>query len=1567
MNKFILQLFLAVVFLGGSLQATAATVTWDGGASTSNWTDALNWSTDALPTMSDDVDLNGATVVLTANTQVQRVYAGGSAQLTINTGVTLTISGFAGNDDGLEVQTSATVINNGTIAISSINTGSTDADGLYSKGTFTNNGTITIDGTGQHGIYLQGGTFTNNAGKSITVANYGQGDSDADGMYVDDNGGAASTFNNNGMLTITMTGSDDGIYINDGSIINNTSMITIGGSAGDNGIRIDDAGAFNNNAGGTLTINSTPDDQLFLDNTGTFTNTGTVNLNNASDVGLYVTDAGVFTNSATGAVNISSASNYAIQIDANGSTANIVNSATITITGGSNDGIRLQEAGVFNNNAGGTLSITNAGDEGIQVDDGASPVSTFNNSGSIIITTATDHGMENFGTFNNLMGGSFQALNCTDDGIRMRNAGIFNNDGAIHISGSGSEDIETDGTTFTNTANATFTPGNNVGIMEIKDDFNLGSATVTFEIPDTTSGSFDQIQNFSAGTAITITNAKAHLDWGSYIPSVGFKFKIIDGSGDVTGTFSSITSSNTNIQTTINYTTTEVEVEVTGILPSTVDLTFSVDLSQYTGTFTTAYINGSFNGWNGSTNPLTDQGNGIWSGTITVPANDSLEYKFTLDAWAAQEGFVGGETCVKSTGANHNRFLAYGAANMTIPTVCWNSCTVCPPPPVTVDLTFSVDMSQYTGAFTTAYINGSFNGWNGSTNPLTDQGSGIWSTTITVPENDSLEYKFTLDAWTVQEMFVGGEPCVKSTAGNHNRFLAYGNTNMTIPTVCWESCTAACPVVLAKPDLPITFEDTVTINHEITPFGGNSSHMVVDPTNAANHVLQSIKTTGAQTWAGTTMGGTGLATAIPFSATATKMSVRVWSPDANTPILLKVEDAAAPGISSEVLTNTTVAGQWETLEFDFASGTPALNLANTYDKVSIFFDFNTGGTGKTYYNDDVMMAAPVVSTPDSANITFLVNTANITVDPTGLFLGGGVIGGPTQHQLSDTDGDGVYEVTIRQPKGFGGNYIFLNGNSGWGAKENLTGLPCADVNNFDDRILSGVWSDTTLLTCYETCATDTVCPAPATTVDLTFSVDLSQYAGTFTTAYINGSFNGWSGSTNPLTDQGNGIWSGTITVPENDSLEYKFTLDAWTAQEMFVGGEPCVKTTGANHNRFLVYGATNMTIPTVCWNSCTACTSVALLAPSLPVTFQDTVTIDHAIVDFGDNSSVLTVDPTDPMNTVVESEKKTGSQTWAGTVLADNGLASAIPFTVNDTMMSVRVWSPDANTVIRLKVEQTGTPTISVETEATTTVAGQWETLVFNFKNHVTGTAALDLTNIYDKVVIFFDFGNVGTGKTYYWDDVMMSTTTVAPTMIDLTFTVDMTKETTAFTTVGVFGDFNGWDGAANPMTDQGNNIWTGTITVPENDSIEYKFILDATTAETFAGGEVCTKTTTTFTNRFLAYGNMNTALDTVCFASCMACDTSSSTNQIILDENLFTLQPNLVSNNYTNIHFSNNMAIQQASIGVFNALGQQVSNILVESRDVYRMNVSNLPSGMYYVNVRVGNKMATKRMVIVK
>lgn len=164
-------------------------------------------------------------------------------------------------------------------------------------------------------------------------------------------------------------------------------------------------------------------------------------------------------------------------------------------------------------------------------------------------------------------------------------------------------------------------------------------------------------------------------------------------------------------------------------------------------------------------------------------------------------------------------------------------------------------------------------------------------------------------------------------------------------------------------DLPVDFEGT-TVNYTMSDFGGNESALVTDPTNAANKVIQVIKTAAAATWAGTTIGTpAGFATDIPLTLSDSKMTIRVWSPEAGIPVRLKVEDSDDPTHTCETETNTTVSADWETIVFDFINQAPGTELLSvglsmgwTYNMASVFFNFGTDGasTGeRIYYFDDV--------------------------------------------------------------------------------------------------------------------------------------------------------------------------------------------------------------------------------------------------------------------------------------------------------------------------------------------------------------------------------------------------------------------------------------------------------------------------------------------------------------------------------------------------------------------------------------------------------------------------------------
>ncbi|MBG6056378.1 hypothetical protein IWX81_002815 [Salinibacterium sp. CAN_S4] len=167
----------------------------------------------------------------------------------------------------------------------------------------------------------------------------------------------------------------------------------------------------------------------------------------------------------------------------------------------------------------------------------------------------------------------------------------------------------------------------------------------------------------------------------------------------------------------------------------------------------------------------------------------------------------------------------------------------------------------------------------------------------------------------------------------------------------------------------------------------------------------------------------------------------------------------------------------------------------------------------------------------------------------------------------------------------------------------------------------------------------------------------------------------------------------------------------------------------------------------------------------LPTPTGRVVTFDEAtpptLTGFGGVAPSIVVDPTNAANKVAQLVKGGGAAVWSGATISTlpNAAIEQIALTATLTTLTARVWSPDAGTVVRLKVENAANGLLSVETDAVTTFAGGWETLTFNLANQAAGTPALDPALTYNKVSVFFDFGNVGTRKTYYLDDLDLSPT----------------------------------------------------------------------------------------------------------------------------------------------------------------------------------------------------------------
>lgn len=172
-------------------------------------------------------------------------------------------------------------------------------------------------------------------------------------------------------------------------------------------------------------------------------------------------------------------------------------------------------------------------------------------------------------------------------------------------------------------------------------------------------------------------------------PTVGLSTKTTDGSG--TGSFSSsltgLTAGTTYkvraYATNANGTAYGNEVSFsTTSAPATVNITFRVNMTNETVSAQGVHIAGSFQNpaWQPGATPMTLSGSGIYTCTVAIPKNTTVEYKFINgNAWGNNENLPA--PC--GTSPDGNRTLNVGTTDQTV-TFCYNSCnTSCPTPSIT--------------------------------------------------------------------------------------------------------------------------------------------------------------------------------------------------------------------------------------------------------------------------------------------------------------------------------------------------------------------------------------------------------------------------------------------------------------------------------------------------------------------------------------------------------------------------------------------------------------------------------------------------------------------------------------------------------------------------------------------------------------------------------------------------------------------------------------------------------------------------------------------------------------------
>ena len=656
------------------------------------------------------------------------------------------------------------------------------------------------------------------------------------------------------------------------------------------------------------------------------------------------------------------------------------------------------------------------------------------------------------------------------------------------------------------------------------------------------------------------------------------------------------------------------------------NVTFQLDMTTTSG-FGIPEVNGTFNGWCGNCNAMTDaDGDGIWTTTVSLqPGN--YEFKYSYDNWAGQENLTPGSSCTVTNGAFTNRFIAVNN-DFTLSPVCFASCISCQPtnlpgctdiaasnfnPNATTDdgsclyaTLFSVDMNC-ADLFTTVHITGPWCGWcaGESYNTLSDDNNdGIYNITLNLPSG-AVEYKYMVDNFIAQENLIddaiNGGACAALTdfATYANRLTTAGTDNNDT----YDQCVSCNNNAWVQMTLPVTFEET-NVLYGLIGFGGSEdSQIITDPADATQHIARVVKSATAATWAGTTItvpDPEGFAQAIPFTETATFMNVRVWTPSAGTPVRLKVEDHNDPTHSVETQVNTTLSGEWETLNFNFANeapGTAALNLNYTFDMASIFFNFGTEGAvagETTYYFDDVQFGNASGGVSNST-VTFQLDMSQQTGFTTPEVNGTFNNWCGNCNPMTDNNGDGIWETTITLNPG---NYEYKFSYDSWTGQENLiTGSACTVTNNgFTNRSLTLVGDTILNVVCWESC---TSCQNTPEDAEVKFQVDMSNVSG-FVLPELNGTFNNWCGNCATMSDaNGDNIWEVIVYIP-NGTYEYKFSYDNWTGQENLLSNLPCTVTNFGFTNRS-VNIAGDTTLSVVCWESCTSCQNTP---ETYSVTFQ---------------------------------------------------------------------------------------------------------------------------------------------------------------------------------------------------------------------------------------------------------------------------------------------------------------------------------------------------------------------------
>ena len=538
-------------------------------------------------------------------------------------------------------------------------------------------------------------------------------------------------------------------------------------------------------------------------------------------------------------------------------------------------------------------------------------------------------------------------------------------------------------------------------------------------------------------------------------------------------------------------------------------------------------------------------------------------------------------------------------------------------------------------------------------------------------------------------------------------------------------------------------------------------------------------------------------------------------------------------------------------------------------------------------------------------------------------------------------------------------------------------------------------------------------------VDITFRVDMSNQTVSPNGVHIAGDFQNWNPVTTPMAPEGNGIYTYTHTFEAGQSIEYKFINgNDWS------GAEQIPANCAQNGNRFLTIPDQNTILPAVCFGSCNPCGNPVMVTFLVDMSeenvspngvhvagsFQGWNPSGTAMTDLGNMLYSVTV-------TISEGDyheyKFINGLDWAGEeqVPAECGVSNGLGGF--NRFMTVPVGGGSLNDVCFGSCYPCGF--VPTEVQVTFRVDMSLETVSPNGV-HITGAfqgwdpGTNLMTNTGDDIYTAtftlwygdhhqYKFINGNT-----WDDeeivpaacgedngvggynrfinvpevdTILATVCYSscepcgfiPNEVDVTFRVDMSKQSVSPNEVHLAGTFQGWDPGATPLTLIADEVYEVTLTLSEGDTHQYKFINGNTwDGEEIVPEECGVDNGTGGYNRFFTVPDEGMVISEVCFGSCVPCPPTGIDLNETNDHPVFS--PNPFGDQLT-LQF-NSTKEGMMTIKLVNIFGQEFLILtdmeVQQGLFIRQVDVKHLPAGIYFARIEMiahdGVEVQTQKVV---